>query len=161
LRKSLPFRAWYYFRIGYTTYLAFILASVNTVVTVYYLAIQNLETLQIVFPSFTIWVLFVTFVVTPIGVFLGWLHLKRSPAYSSEMDIAMEANPYYYKLPPGYWREALAPAMLEILTLNLKVLNKEPMSETEIASLKDLQKKLQTLIDGGLVGEPRRMSVRK
>ena len=161
MRKSLPFRAWYYFRTGYATYLAFLLASVNTVVTVYYLAIQNLPALQVVFPSFTIWVLFVTFVVTPIGVFLGWLHLKRSPAYRSEMDIAMEANPYYYKLPPGYWREALAPAMLEILRLNLKVLNKEPMSEAEIDSLKNLQKKLQVLIDGGFVGQPRRMSVQE
>lgn len=157
IKRNLPFRAWYYFRMGYTTYLTFIMATVNVMVTTYYLAIEKIPALNNVFPTFTIWVIFIVLTVTPLAVFIGWIHLKRSPAYRSEMDIAIEANPYYYKLPPGYWREAVAPAMLEILRLNLKVINKEPLTEAEIGSLKNLQSKLQTLIEGGFVGEPRRM----
>jgi hypothetical protein len=157
MKRSLPFRAWYYFRTGYATYLTFIMATVNTMVTTYYLAIQKVPALQGVFPTFTIWVIFIVLTVTPLAVFIGWLHLKRSPAFRSEMDITMEANPYYYKLPPGYWREALAPTMLELLRLNLKVISKEPLTEAEISSLKNLQNKLQILIEGGFVGEPRKM----
>lgn len=154
----MPFRAWYYFRTGYATYLAFIMTGINTLVTVYYLAIASISDLQSVFPSFTVWALTMTAIVAPIGVFIGWLHLKRSPAYRSEVDVSVEANPYYYKLPPGYWKEALAPTMLELLRLNLKIISKEPLSASELDSLKNLQKKLETLISGGYIGEPRRMT---
>lgn len=158
MRRNLPFRAWYYFRVGYTTYLAFFIATINTMVTVYYLAIEKIHGLSAIFPSFSVWTVFIIFTVGPMGVLAGWMHLKRTPAYRSEADISAEANPYLYKLPPGYWREALMPAILEILRLNLKMVNKEPMTEAEIDSLKVLQKKLQSLIDGGFVGQPRRMS---
>ena len=158
MKKSLPFRSWYYFRTGYATYLTFIIASLNTLVTVYYLAIKNVPTLKEVFPSFGIWTAVMIFVFVPLGVFIGWLHLKRSPAYRSEVDVALESNPYYYKLTPGIWKEAFAPAILEILRLNLKILSKESLNENEIDSLKSLQKKLETLIDGGFVGEPKEMS---
>jgi len=143
---------------GYATYLAFILATVNTMVTVYYLAIESVPALKPIFPSFGIWTIFVLFTMGPLAIFVGWLHLKRSAAYRSEAEVAAEANPYYYKLPPGYWREAVIPTMLELLSLNLKLLNKEPLTESEVTSLKALQKKLQHLIDGGYVGQPKRMS---
>src|SRR5690606_5069958 len=116
-----------------------------------------LDALKLIFPSFSHWILFVVLTLGPLTVFLGWLHLKRTPAFRSEQDIYYEANPYNFKLPPGYWREAVVPTMLEILRLNMKIINKESMTETEINQLKDLQKKLQLLIDGGFVGQPKRM----
>ena len=39
------YRAWYYFRLGYSTYLTFILGYVSTLVTVCYLAIKNMPPL--------------------------------------------------------------------------------------------------------------------
>lgn len=158
IRKSLPFRSWYYFRTGYATYLTFIVASVNTMVTVYYLAIRNIPDLEFFFPSFSIWSVFIIGVVTPLAIFLGWVHLKRSPAYRSELEVSIEANPYYYKLPPGFWKEALAPVFLEILKLNLKIISKEQLTESELNELKNLQKKLETLIDGGVLGNPKRIT---
>ena len=154
-RSRMPFRSWYYFRTGYGTYLAFILAAVNMMVVVYYLAIKNVPTLEIVFPSFAIWALTITAGGVPLGVFLGWMHVKRSAAYSSEVDIQVEANPYYYKLPPGYWVEVFAPTYLELLRLNLKLLNKEPLTEEEHKHIKELQKKLENLIGGGYAGNAR------
>lgn len=143
---------------GYVTYLSFIIASVNTMVTVYYLAITRYPDLQAVFPSFSIWAFFIVSTVTPLAVFLGWLHMKRSPAYRSEMDVAVEANQYYYKLPPGYWREALVPVLLEILRLNLKIISKESLTEAELSTLKNLQGKLEKLIEGGYLGDPKRIT---
>lgn len=158
MRKSLPFRAWYYFRTGYSVYLSFIIAAVNVMVTVYYLAITNVPELKSIFPDFSSWAVTIIIVGIPLAIFIGWLHIKRSPAYSSEMDVSVEANPYYYKLPPGYWKDALVPVMLETMKLNMKLLNKETLTEAELNALKELQKKVENLIKGGYLGNPKRMS---
>ena len=50
--KNLPFRAWFYFRQGWGTYFAFILAAVNTLTITYYLAIEEAPILKELFPSF-------------------------------------------------------------------------------------------------------------
>jgi hypothetical protein len=75
------------------------------------------------------------------------------------MDVAVESNPYYYKLPPGYWKDALVPVMLETMKLNIKLLNKETLTENEMKDLKELQKKLEILIDGGRIGNQKEVSV--
>ena len=43
---------------------------------------------------------------------VGWVHTKRSSLMKAEMDVAAEANPYYYKLPPVYWKDAAFPVYL-------------------------------------------------
>jgi hypothetical protein len=144
---------------GYSVYLSFMMAVVNVMVTVYYLAIRNIPQLELVFPDFTIWAITVIIIGAPLGVAVGWIHLKRSPAYRSEMDVAVESNPYYYKLPPGYWKDALVPVMLETMKLNIKLLNKEALTEAEMKDLKALQKKLEILIEGGRVGNQKEVSV--
>jgi hypothetical protein len=144
-------------RTGYAVYLSFILAAVNVIVTVYYLAIVNNQTLKLIFPDFSYWAVTIIMIGVPASVFIGWLHLKRSPAYRSEMDVSVESNPYYYKLPPGYWKDALVPVMLETMKLNIKLLNKESLSDKEIKSLKELQEKLEHLIEGGRVDSPKKV----
>lgn len=157
MRGSLAFRSWFYLRTGYTVYLSFIMATVNVIVTVYYLAINNIEGLKVVFPSFAVWGVTVVSIGVPLSVFIGWLHMKRSPAYRSEVDVAVESNPYYYKLPPGYWKDALFPVLLETMKLNIKLLNKETLSEGETKSLKELQQKLEHLIQGGRSDSPSKL----
>ena len=61
MKKNLGFRSWFYFRQGWSSYFTFILATVNTLVITYYLAIENLPILQDIFPSFTYYML--TFVI--------------------------------------------------------------------------------------------------
>src|SRR5881296_3732147 len=114
MKNGLPFRAWYYLRTGYSLYLAFLITAANALVTVYYLAIKSVPQLEAVFPTFMSWAAVMASIFVPVAVLLGWVHFKRIPAYRSEVDITVEANPYYYKLPPGYWKEALVPTMLEI-----------------------------------------------
>lgn len=99
------------------------------------------------------------FVGIPLLVLIGYVHFKRSPAFGSEQDVTQESYPYNYKLPPGYWRLALVPALLEIISLNLKLMNKESLDDKELNYLKDIQKKLEILKDGGYVGKPKRMSI--
>lgn len=87
---------------------------------------------------------------------IGWVHMKRSPMFTSEVDVGVEANPYNYKLTPGFNREVYAPIYLEILgqlkalLASQNLLDNERKEKVEI-----LERKLQILIDGGTIGDPR------
>src|SRR3990172_941166 len=94
-------RLWFYFRIGYATYLTFLLGAVNTLVVVWYLAIRDIPVVEEAFGHFAPFVVFVTVVGVPLSIAVGWIHYKRSSAYTSEVDIQVEAKPYNYKLVPG------------------------------------------------------------
>lgn len=150
-------RAWYYFRIGYSTYLTFLLGYASTLVTVYYLAIKSVPDLLVLFPKFVPFAVICTVVGVPLSVGVGWIHLKRSRLYSSEQDIAIESNPYNYKIPPGFWTEAFTPLYLEILVQLRKLSDAEGLlTDAEKSRIDDIEKKMRTLIDGGIVGNPRR-----
>jgi hypothetical protein len=156
-RTSFVARLWYYFRMGYATYLTFLFGYVSTLVTVYYLAIKSVPFLLDVFPRFVPFAVLATVIGGPLSVVIGWVHLKRSPAFSSEADINVESNPYNYKLPPGFWREVFAPLYLELLVQNKRLLEVQRLLDSEDTKrIENLQEKLQALIEGRLVGKPRR-----
>jgi len=83
--------------------------------------------------------------------------MKRSSLMKAEMDIAVEANPYYYKLPPGYWKDAAFPVYLKTLRL-VRALSEKAnlLTEEEEAEIDELEKKLKILLEGGYLGVPRR-----
>jgi hypothetical protein len=105
LNRRLLFRTWYYFRIGYGTYLTFLLGFVTTIVTVYYLAINNIPILKSLFSSFLYFFVFAITIGVPLAVFSGYLHFMRTRAFSAEQDISVEANPWFWRVTPG--RDAL------------------------------------------------------
>jgi hypothetical protein len=151
------FRCWYYFRLGYGTYLTFVIGFVSTVTTVYYLLIKNVPVLLNLFSSFTNFVIIGAVLLIPTGVLFGWFHMKRTLAYSSEVDISIEANPYYYKLSPGCASEVQYPAYLSMIKMLKRIEEKEDLlTPKEKAEIEDLERKLETLIKGGMVGTPRR-----
>jgi hypothetical protein len=149
-------RLWYYFRIGYSTYLTFLLGAANTLIVVWYLAIREAPEIESIFGHFVPFAIVTTLVGIPLSSAIGWLHLKRSPAYSSEIDISVEANPYYYKLPPGYNKEVLMPLYLELLVQLRRLAEAQRLvTEEEKPRIEDLQRKIQLLINGGSVGTRR------
>jgi len=154
--SNFVFRMWFYFRMGYGTYLTFLLGFLTTLITVYYLAINNSPVLLDIFPRFWLFAAIATVIGIPIGVLLGWFHMKGSAIWKSEMDINAEANPYNYKITPGYWQEAFTPLYLELLTAIKKIMIKEGLlTEEERKRIAELEEKLQTLIHGGYVGTPK------
>lgn len=151
------YRSWYYFRLGYATYLTFLLGYVSTLITVYYLAIKNMPDLESIFPHFATFGVLATVIGGPLAVVIGWAHLKRSGLFSTEQDITVEANPYLYKLPPGYTKELSIPATLVQLRLVRKLAETSGiLTDTERAELDEIERKFKTLMDGGYVGSPRR-----
>ena len=151
-RKALG--GFFYFRLGYATYLAMVIGIINILTTSYFLAIQNVPTILDVFPSFESYVVFVIIIGFPIVTFIGWLHFKRVGTFSAEAAVYAQAMPYNYKLDPGYQKEVYGPAYLAILRLNIKRATGEKLTEEEIKNIKHLEKELSKLIDGGYVGKP-------
>jgi len=132
--RRLLFRAWYYFRIGYSTYLTFLLGFLTTIITVYYLAINNISLLKLIFPSFWFFGMLALVVGVPLAIFMGLFHFKRSQAYSAEVDIGVEANPYYYKVTPGKERELGIPYTLANIDLTLAMARKLGVLTPELES---------------------------
>ena len=136
--------------------MTFLLGAVNTLVVVWYLAIRELPAIESTFDHFLNFAVVATILGVPLSIAIGWLHLKRSPAFSSELDIGVEANPYYYKLPPGFAKEAYVPLYLELLMQLTRLLDAQDLLTDEDRSrIESLRKKLQLLIDGGFLGSPR------
>jgi len=157
MKANIVTRLWFYFRMGYSTYLTFALGYITTLITVYYLAIKDVPYLLNLFPRFIPFAILGTAIGLPVAVGFGWFHYKRSPAYESEVDIQYEANPYFFKLPPGYNIEVFAPLYLELLSLLKRISDRQGLiTPEEKLSIEKLEKKIQTLIDGGMVGTPRR-----
>jgi hypothetical protein len=150
-------RLWYYFRTGYSIYLTFLLGALNTLIVVWYLAIREVPAVQSFFGHFIPFALLVTFTGVPLSIVLGWVHFKRSQIFSSEADIGVESNPYYYKLAPGYTREVFGPLYLELLVQLKRLVTAQGLAPPEeLARIEDLEEKLRVLINGGSVGTPRR-----
>ena len=154
---SMASRSWYYFRVGYNTYLVFMIGYGSTLVTIYYLAARNIPQVGALFGTFWSFALVMTAVGAPVSVLVGWVHTKKSSLLKAEFDIATEANPYSYRLPPGFWKEAAFPAYLETLRLLRKMSERANLlTPEEIVEIEELERKFKGLLDGGYLGVPRR-----
>lgn len=91
--KINPYRIWYYIRQGYATYLVFVVAVTNLMITSYYLAIKDIPALHNIFPSFGWFALFLIGVGAPISLSLGYWHYKKSKAQHHQLEIEVESSP--------------------------------------------------------------------
>ena len=133
-----PFRAWYYFRMGWTTYFAFILAAINTLTVTYFLAIENYPSLKLFFPSFEIYILIIVSVGVPLLVLIGFAHFKRTQAFKSEIDVMIESNPYQRRNTVN--NEMNLRMNLQLIKLLTKLVNNEKLNTSESEKLKELTK---------------------
>jgi len=143
--KNPGFRAWFYFRQGWSTYFAFVFAAINTLTVTYYLAIENYPFLKSFFPSFEQYILIVVLVGIPLLVLVGYAHYKKTPSYRAEADVWVESNPYQARvLINTQFTLALNMKLTGVL---LKLSSKEEISEKEINEIKDLQSKFLEHMD--------------
>jgi len=145
MKKSHGFRGWYYFRQGWSLYFAFILAAINTLTVTYYLAIDNIPTLQIIFPSFVHYILTTISIGIPLLVFVGYLHYKKTSAYRNEMGVVFESNPFQRRMLVN--SELILSFQLQLSNILFKISNSEKISEDEKKSIKELHDKILKLTD--------------
>lgn len=152
MKKNLPFRAWFYFRMGWSTYFAFLLSAINTMVVTYYLAIEKAPFLKEIFPTFTIYLIAAVVIGIPVLVTAGYIHYKRVPAISEEVEVTTEANPYNYKILPGWSEEVVFPLYLILTQILVKLSKNEKLSEDDMSQITELQRKINHLLQGGYLG---------
>jgi len=139
MARNSGFRAWYYFRNGWSLYFAFIFASTNTLVVTYYLAIEQIPILKEVFPSFIHYVLVLATIGIPLLVLIGYLHFKKTSAYSNEVAVNFESNPFQRRMLIN--SEINLKINIKLLELISKLANKNSQLDDEETKklLKDFQ----------------------
>jgi len=142
-KNNLMFRAWYYFRQGWSIYFAFILAAINTLTVTYFLAIDNYPSLKSVFPSFEQYVAMVVVIGVPLLIIIGYTHYKKTQGFKSEADVLIETNPYPRRSVVN--SEINLRLNLQLMSTLLKVAKKEDLSEEEIEEMTQLHDEILKL----------------
>ena len=141
MKKKTPFRAWFFFRQGWSLYFAFILAAINTLTVTYFLAIENYPSLKQIFPTFEVYITTAVFVGIPTLVFIGYLHYRRSPAYTAEAGVMWTSNPYQARtLINGELNLRLSQALLKTI---VKLSQNEKFESHEIEEIINVQKEIE------------------
>ena len=138
--KNKGFRSWYYFRMGWSTYFAFIFAAINTLTVTYYLAIEKIPVLVSVFPSFLQYVLIVSVLGIPILILIGYAHYKRTKAFQSEVEILIESNPFAARNIAN--TEMILELNLKSLDAILALYQNKKISDSELKEIKELHEKI-------------------
>ena len=133
MNENRGFRSWYYFRMGWGTYFAFIFAAINTLVVTYYLAIERVPALLTIFPNFLQYILIISAIGVPLLIIVGYIHYKRTLAFKSEIDIVVESNPYQRRNIVNI--HLILESIMQTNQLLLKLSKNEKLSEMEIGEI--------------------------
>jgi hypothetical protein len=142
--KHTGFRGWFYFRMGWSTYFAFIFAAINTLTVTFYLAIEKYPLLEFIFPTFIHYVVIICSIGAPALIMIGYVHFKRTAARRAEMDVAYETNPYVARTLVN--TQILVSLNLKLTEIILKLSTGEKLSKEEISNTRKLQEELNDFI---------------
>ena len=127
------FRSWFYFRNGWSMYFAFIFAAINTLTVTYYLAIERVPALQVIFPSFFQYVSIVSLIAVPLLIGIGYAHYKRTKARKAEVDIGFETNPYQRRFVVN--TEIILHLNLRLIEMLMRSTSGEKLTENEMKEI--------------------------
>lgn len=140
MKNSVSFRGWYYFRMGWATYFAFIFAAINTLTVTYYLAIEKYPVLTGIFPNFIQYVVIIAGIGIPILISVGYVHYKRTQAFKSEADVLVESNPYQRRNIVNI--QLILELTLKTNAMLLKLVNDEKLEKDELDEIRKNQEKI-------------------
>lgn len=138
--KHVGFRAWFYFRNGWSMYFAFMLAAINTLTVTYYLAIEKLPILSTIFPSFFVYIAVTTTIGVPLLIVVGFVHYKRTGGHRAEVDVGVETNPYLCRQFAN--TELVLNLQLKLIEILLKLSKNEKLTDDEIKDMTELKNKI-------------------
>jgi len=145
MEKNLGFRGWFYFRTGWATYFAFIVAAVNALTVTFFLAIDEYPSLGVIFPTFFHYVVIVSGIGVPLLIFVGYVHYKKSKSFRAEQDVLIETSPHFRRILQN--TEVLLPSYLKLIELVVKLSENKKLTDKELEEVSKLQKKLNEHID--------------
>ena len=143
--KNTGFRGWFYFRTGWATYFAFIVAAVNALTVTFFLAIEKYPSLSVIFPTFFHYIVIVAGIGIPILVIVGYVHFKKSNAFRAEADVLIETNPHIRRILQN--TEVLLPSYLKLTEIIVKLSENKKLTDEELKEVSKLQNQLNNHID--------------
>ena len=145
VEKNLGFRGWYYFRTGWATYFAFIVAAVNALTVTFFLAIEEYPSLSVIFPTFFHYVVIVVGIGVPMLILVGYVHYKKSKSFRAEQDVLIETSPHFRRILQN--TEVLLSSYLKLTELMIKLSENKKLTDKELKDVSQLQQKLNEHID--------------
>ena len=145
MEKNLGFRGWFYFRTGWATYFAFIVAAINALTVTFFLAIENYPSLSVIFPTFFHYIVIVAGIGVPVLVLVGYVHFKKIKAYRAEQDVLIETSPHIRRILQN--TEVLLPSYVKLTELMIKLSENKKLTDKELEEVSKLQKQLNEHID--------------
>ena len=142
--KHRGFRGWFYFRMGWSTYFAFIFAAINTLTVTFYLAIEKYPLLEFIFPTFIHYVIIMCSIGAPVLIMIGYVHFKRTAARRAEVDVAYETNPYVARTLVN--TQIILSLNLKLSEIILKLSTEEKLSKEEIVNIRKLHEELNDFV---------------
>ncbi len=149
MAKNLGFRGWFYFRMGWATYFAFIVAAINALTVTFFLAIENYPSLSVIFPTFFHYIVIVVGIGVPILVLVGYVHFKKSKSFRAEADVLIETNPHIRRILQN--TEVLLPSYLKLTEIIVKLSENKKLTDEELKEVSKLQNQLSNHIDKRVV----------
>lgn len=146
--RRLIYRSWFYFRVGYGTYVALLVGIGGNLLLFYRLGVQYIDFLKDVFPSLTVFSIVALIITIPASIGFGFYHMKRTGAFAADASVSTEQNPYVYKIVPGKEQEVLYPVLALTLKGLVKVLDHQPVTEDEKQEFQEAIAKTNRLIQG-------------
>ena len=140
MERNLAFRGWFYFRTGWATYFAFVVAAVNALTVTFFLAVENYPLLNSIFPTFFHYVAIVGGLGVPLLVLVGYIHFKKSKSFKAEQDVLIETSPHIRRILVN--TEVLLPSYLKLLELMLKLSQNEKLSQEDLEHISELKNQL-------------------
>ena len=145
MEKNLGFRGWFYFRTGWATYFAFIVAAINALTVTFFLAIESYPSLSVIFPTFFHYIVIVVGIGVPILVLVGYVHFKKSKSFRAEADVLIETNPHIRRILQN--TEVLLPSYLKLTEIIVKLSENKKLTDEELKEVSKLQNQLSNHID--------------
>ena len=140
MARNKGFRAWFYFRNGWSLYFAFIFAAINTLTVTYYLAIEKYPDLHWLFPTFLHYVVIIVSIGIPFLVLVGYVHYKRTAARKAEVDISYETDAYKARTLVN--TEISMKLNLQLIDIVMKLSKNETISDKKYEEIKKLYMEL-------------------
>ena len=145
MEKNLGFRGWFYFRTGWATYFAFVVAAINALTVTFFLAIENYPSLSVIFPTFFHYIVIVVGIGVPILVLVGYVHFKKSKSFRAEADVLIETNPHIRRILQN--TEVLLPSYLKLTEIIVKLSENKKLTDEELKEVSKFQNQLNNHID--------------
>ena len=145
MEKNLGFRGWFYFRTGWATYFAFIVAAVNALTVTFFLAIDEYPSLGIIFPTFFHYVVIVSGIGVPLLIIVGYVHYKKSKSFRAEQDVLIETSPHFRRILQN--TEILLLAYLKLTEIIVKLSENKKLTDEELKEVSKLQNQLNNHIN--------------